>query len=150
MIIRAATASDLEHIIAMLADDELGSKREHLTIPIPNVYKDAFHEIDKDPNQHLIVAEDEGEIIGTAQLSMIQYLTYQGGSRAQIEAVRIKSSRRGSGLGEKLIKWMIKKAQTEGAHLIQLTTDKKRLDALSFYEKLGFTATHEGMKLHFR
>ena len=40
------------------------------------------------------------EIIGTLQLSFIQYLTYQGGIRAQIEAVRIRSDQRGQGLGQ--------------------------------------------------
>ncbi len=43
----------------------------------------------------------------------------------------------------------IDRLEKKGAHLIQLTTDKKRPDALKFYEKLGFKASHEGMKLHF-
>ncbi|WP_436517462.1 N-acetyltransferase family protein [Ekhidna sp. To15] len=149
MEIRKARKEDVIHIIAMLADDELGSKRENFIDPLPRVYYDSFEKIDQDPNQHLVVAEENGEVIGTAQLSFIPYLTYQGGVRSQIEAVRIKSSMRGKGIGEKLFKWMIEKAQSSGAHLIQLTTDKQRSDALRFYEKLGFKATHEGLKLHF-
>jgi GNAT superfamily N-acetyltransferase len=38
-------------------------------------------------------------------------------------------------------------ARAQGCKLVQLTTDKARADALRFYEGLGFTATHEGMKL---
>lgn len=149
MNIRKATREDVPFIVAMLADDKLGKKREDYRDPLPTKYFDAFDKIDADPNQNLIVAEDNGEVIGTAQLSFIPYLTYQGGVRAQIEAVRIKASRRGSGLGELLFKWMIAKAEDEGAHVLQLTTDKQRPDALRFYEKLGFNATHEGMKMHF-
>jgi len=88
--------------------------------------------------------------MGTLQLSFIQYLTYQGGIRAQIEAVRIRKDKRGEGLGETLFKWAIERAKDRNAHLIQLTTDKKRPEALKFYEKLGFKASHEGMKLHFK
>lgn len=149
MEIRKATKDDVIHIVAMLADDELGSKRENFTDPLPQAYYESFQKIDNDPNHYLIVAEEDGEIIGTAQLSFIPYLTYQGGIRSQIEAVRIKSDRRGTGLGESLFKWMINKARENGAHLLQLTTDKQRPDALRFYEKLGFKATHEGMKMHF-
>ena len=149
MKIREAEKSDVPAIVAMLADDELGQKREDYRDPLPRRYLESFNKIDNDPNQFLIVAVDEEEIIGTAQLTFIPYLTYQGGVRAQIEAVRIKSTRRGTGLGEKLFRWMIDKARSEGAHLLQLTTDKQRPDALRFYEKLGFRATHEGMKMHF-
>jgi GNAT superfamily N-acetyltransferase len=149
MKIRRASIDDLNEIVAMLADDELGQKRENYKNPLPQVYFDAFSKIDQDTNQHLIVAEDKGEIIGVAQLTFIPYLTYQGGVRSQIEAVRIKSNRRGTGLGKELFTWMINKAKENGANLLQLTTDKQRPEALRFYEKLGFKATHEGMKMHF-
>jgi len=82
-------------------------------------------------------------------LKHYNYLTYQGGIRAQIEAVRIREDQRGKGIGEKLFKWAINRSKEKGAHLLQLTTDKKRPEALKFYEKLGFTASHDGMKLHF-
>ncbi|MEP1033742.1 GNAT family N-acetyltransferase [Ekhidna sp.] len=149
MEIRKAKRADVASIVALLADDKLGSKREMYIDPLPQAYYDSFTQIDQDPNQYLIVAEEDEEIIGTAQLSFIPYLTYQGGIRSQIEAVRIKSDKRGTGLGETLFKWMIGKAKENGAHLLQLTTDKQRTDAVRFYEKLGFKATHEGMKMHF-
>lgn len=150
MKIRRAKREDIIQIVAMLADDNLGISRENYKDPLPQSYYDSFIKIDQDPNQYLVVAEADGEIVGTAQLSLIPYLTYQGGMRSQIEAVRIRSDHRGTGLGESLCKWMITQAQEKGAHLIQLTTDKQRPDALRFYEKLGFKATHEGMKMHFR
>ncbi|MFK7810448.1 MAG: N-acetyltransferase family protein [Saprospiraceae bacterium] len=151
MIFRKATKSDLRAIVQMLADDKLGQLREDFQEPLPKQYFDAFENIDSDPNQNLMVIEnDEKEVVGTLQLSFIPYLTYQGGIRAQIEAVRIRKDYRGKGLGEKVFKWAIKTAAEKGAHLLQLTTDKKRPEAIRFYQKLGFVDSHEGMKLHFK
>jgi len=146
---RRATDSDLVTIVEMLADDELGAKRENYQVPIPKGYLDAFEKINSDPGQELFVVEDEfDKVIGTLQLSFIQYLTYQGGIRAQIEAVRIHKDCRGKGLGKKMFSWAIERAKERGAHLVQLTSDKKRSDAIRFYEELGFRASHEGLKLH--
>lgn len=150
MKFRQAIRNDVAAIVAMIADDKLGETREDFQIPLPNSYYNAFENIDADTNQELIVVESEkGEIIGTLQLSFIQYLTYQGGIRAQIEAVRIRKDYRGTGLGTKMFEWAIERAKRRKAHVLQLTTDKKRPDALHFYKKLGFKDSHEGMKLHF-
>ena len=151
MKFRKANRNDVFEIVKMIAHDELGKSREDFKDPLPDKYYAAFDNINNDNNQELIVLEDNNSaIIGTLQLSFIQYLTYQGGIRAQIEAVRIHEDHRGKGLGEKMFTWAIAKAKERGAHLIQLTTDKKRSEALRFYEKLGFEASHEGMKFHFK
>lgn len=149
MKFRKATQQDVPFIVQMLADDELGKLRENYQDPLPKLYYDAFANINNDPNQELTVIENEtGEIIGTLQLSFIQYLTYQGGIRAQVEAVRIRSDQRSQGIGEAVFMWAIQRAKERGAHVLQLTTDKLRPGAIRFYEKLGFRASHEGMKLH--
>jgi ribosomal protein S18 acetylase RimI-like enzyme len=144
---RLATNNDLESIVAMLADDMLGSKRERYEHPLPNSYIQAFKAITSDPNNELVVACDGGEVIGVQQITFTPYITHQGGWRATIEGVRTKASVRGKGVGNELIKWAIKRAEERGCHLVQLTTDKQRPDALRFYERLGFKATHEGLKL---
>lgn len=149
MIFRKATKTDVPVIVEMLANDKLGKLREDYRQPLPDKYYQAFENINNDPNQELIVVEKDGEVIGTLQLSFIQYLTYQGGIRAQIEAVRIREDLRGEGIGQKMFEWAINRAKEREAHILQLTTDKSRPEALYFYEKLGFRATHEGMKLHF-
>ena len=149
MIFRVAKREDVKAIVEMIANDKLGKLREDFQDPLPNSYYAAFENICNDKNQELIVLENEEKtIIGTLQLSFLQYLTYQGGIRAQIEAVRIQKEQRGKGIGEKMFRWAIERAKKRGAHLVQLTTDKKRLEAARFYEKMGFKATHEGMKLH--
>ena len=132
----------------LLADDALGSQREAYGDPLPQSYWDAFDAIAADPNNELVVVEDDGKLIGTLQLTIIPYLTYRGGKRAQIEAVRIDRAYRGTGIGRKLFLWAIERAREHSCHVVQLTTDKQRPDALRFYESLGFVASHEGMKRH--
>lgn len=146
---RAATQADVPLIVEMLAADKLGALREQFEDPLPQAYWDAFKVIDEDPNHELMVVEMEGEVIGTLQLSFLPYLTYKGGWRAQIEAVRIRADKRGLGLGKEFFTWAIERAKGRGAHVLQLTSDKKRPDAIRFYESLGFKASHEGFKLHF-
>ena len=150
MNFRKATENDVSTIVEMIADDELGKKREDFKNPLPKAYLEAFENINSDANQELIVVENENsEIIGTMQLSFIQHLTYRGGVRAQIEAVRIRKDKRGLGIGKTMFEWAINRAKERHAHLLQLTTDKKRPKAIKFYEDLGFKASHEGMKMHF-
>ena len=150
MKFRKAVREDVPFIVQLLANDKLGQLREDYQDPLPEKYYSAFEQIDADPNQELIVIENrDGEVIGTLQLSFIQYLTYQGGIRAQIEAVRVREDLRGDGIGQKLFEWAINRAKERNAHLLQLTTDKKRPEAIRFYEKLGFKTSHEGMKIHF-
>jgi ribosomal protein S18 acetylase RimI-like enzyme len=144
---RIATEQDLVRIVEMLADDELGRKRERYEQPLPESYTKAFHAITSDPNNELVVAYQGNEVIGVQQITFTPYITHQGGWRATIEGVRTSSSVRGKGVGTELIKWAIQRANERGCHLIQLTTDKQRVDALRFYERLGFKSTHEGLKM---
>ena len=149
LIFRKAKDGDIPSIIKMLADDKLGSIREDYKVPLPKKYYDAFQNILQDKNQELIILENEQkDVIGTLQLTFIPYLTYQGGLRAQIEAVRIHKKFRGEGFGKKIFKWAINRSRDKGAHLVQLTTDKQRPDAIEFYKALGFKDSHIGMKLH--
>ncbi|WP_102028946.1 GNAT family N-acetyltransferase [Salirhabdus sp. Marseille-P4669] len=146
---REAMREDVDCIVEMLSDDELGSKRERYEQPLPESYIRAFQTIESDPNNELIVAVLDGKIVGVQQVTYTPYLTYQGGWRATIEGVRTATCVRGKGVGSELITYAIQRAKERGCHLIQLTTDKKRKDALRFYERLGFQATHEGLKLKF-
>ena len=144
---RLAVLQDLDQIVAMLADDVLGSKRERYEQPLPASYLQAFQAIAEDPNNELVVACFGNEVVGVQQITFTPYITHQGGWRATIEGVRTVSSVRGKGVGTQLINWAIERAKERGCHLIQLTTDKQRPDAMRFYERLGFQATHEGLKM---
>lgn len=143
--IRRATEGDVPAIVALLADDGIGATRESPDDLAP--YRRAFAAIEADPSELLAVAERDGEVIGTLQLSMLPGLSRKGALRAQIEGVRVSSSGRGLGFGETLMRWAIDEARRRGCVLVQLTSDKKRSDAHRFYDRLGFIATHEGYKL---
>ncbi|MGD7049478.1 GNAT family N-acetyltransferase [Rossellomorea marisflavi] len=145
---REATIQDLDRIVYMLSDDTLGNKRELYTQPLPESYTKAFNAINSDPNIELIVACYDEEIVGVQQITFTPFITHQGGWRASIEGVRTASLERGKGIGTLLIKWAIQRSKERGCHMVQLTTDKKRPKAFHFYEKLGFIASHEGLKLH--
>jgi ribosomal protein S18 acetylase RimI-like enzyme len=145
--IRRAGRGDVAAIVALLADDVLGAKRERNEHPLPDPYYRAFDAIDRDDNHELLVAELDGRVIGTLQLTFLPGLSRQGMWRAQIEGVRVSSKARGQRVGEQLVRHAIARAKERGCGLVQLTSDKQRVDAVRFYERLGFTASHEGMKL---
>ena len=145
---RPAEAKDLSELVRMLADDPLGAKREAWGDPLPVGYPEAFEAIRKDPNNELVVAVVGDHLVGMLQITFIPYLTYQGRWRALIEGVRIASSARSKGLGAAMIRWAIQRARERNCVMVQLTTDRAREDALRFYERLGFVASHHGMKLH--
>jgi len=147
---RQATREDLPEIVRMLADDFLGAQRERFENPLPESYLRAFDEIEADKNNELIVAETDGEVVGTLQLTFTPSISFQGGRRASVESVRIDARYRGQGLGKELMKWAIERAREENCVSMQLTTNAERTDAHRFYENLGFKGTHLGMKLNLK
>jgi GNAT superfamily N-acetyltransferase len=143
VIFRSATEADVPAIVALLADDMIGAGREGES----DRYLAAFRAIDADPRNQLVVADIDGEVAGTLQLTYIPGLSRMGAERAQIEAVRVASAHRSRGLGREMVVWALDQAKQRGCALVQLTSDKRRSDAIRFYASLGFEATHEGLKL---
>ncbi|NML54068.1 GNAT family N-acetyltransferase [Streptomyces sp. R302] len=143
--IRPATTEDVPAIVAMLADDPLGARRESPDDLAP--YLSAFTRLAEDPNQHLVVATRDARVVGTLQLTVIPGLSRRGATRAMIEGVRIHADERGSGLGTRLVEWAVEESRRLECVLVQLTSDVTRTDALRFYERLGFEASHVGFKL---
>ena len=148
VVLRTATGADLAALVDLIAADQLGATRDGVRDETDlAAYAAALHSIDADPAHLLVVAERADEIVGTMQLSFLPGLARRGALRAQIEAVRVAPSQRGSGLGAAMMGWAIEEARRRGCALVQLTSDKSRTDAHRFYARLGFVATHEGMKL---
>ncbi|MGY1721327.1 MULTISPECIES: N-acetyltransferase family protein [unclassified Blastococcus] len=142
---RPATAADLPALVVLLADDPIGGARERAADLAP--YRAAFRRIERDPAQLLVTAADGDAVVGTLQLSVIPGLSRGGALRAQIESVRVRPDRRGTGLGTALFGWAIAEAGRQGCALVQLTTDLARREAHRFYERLGFVHSHAGYKL---
>lgn len=144
MIIREANRQDLAQIAALLADDGLGRGREASDVAI---YQAAFDRMRTQSSNVYLVVETAGEVIACLQYTVIHGLSRAGASRAQIEGVRVSADHRGQKLGERLMQAALERARSDGCSLVQLTTDRSRADALRFYERLGFVASHHGMKL---
>ncbi|GAA0406177.1 GNAT family N-acetyltransferase [Microbispora corallina] len=141
---RAARRDDVPAIVALLTGDPISAARGHAAAPD---YDAAFAAVDADPRNELIVVEEDGEVVGTMQLTFIPGLSRGGAERAQVEAVRVAERRRNQGIGRAMMTWAVERARERGCALVQLTSDKERADAHRFYSSLGFTASHEGFKL---
>jgi ribosomal protein S18 acetylase RimI-like enzyme len=149
LAIRRARREDVGAIVAMLADDPLGSGRERIEDPLPASYHAAFDRLDRDANIALVVAEEEGAVVGCLQLCILPGLSSQGASRGLIEDVRVASHRRSRGIGEQLVQWAVGEARARGCKLVELLTHHTRTDAQRFYERLGFARSHVGMTIRF-
>ncbi|MEQ8604213.1 MAG: GNAT family N-acetyltransferase [Marivibrio sp.] len=144
LTIREARRADLEAIVALLAEDFLGAGREDAA---PEAYAAAFAAIEASPDNRLFAAEADGAVIGCFQLTLIPNISLGGGTRAQIEGVRTAGPWRGRGVGAAMMRFAIAEARAAGCVLVQLTTNAERKRARAFYQRLGFVASHDGMKL---
>ncbi|HQX08805.1 MAG TPA: GNAT family N-acetyltransferase [Thermoflexales bacterium] len=147
LAIRRATREDLPEIVRLLADDVFGQTRERYELPLPQPYLDAFAEIDADPRHELIVVERNGRIVATMHLIELVSLTKVATRRMEVEAVRVQADLRGQRIGERMMRWAIERTREKGCGTLQLTSDARRPEAHAFYARLGFVASHVGMKL---
>ena len=147
---RKSAINDLEQIVNLLLEDELGQTRESKKPELNQNYIEAFHKINADPNQYLMVVESDKEIVATCHLTIMPSLTFTGSTRMQIEAVRVAEKHRGHKIGEWMMNAAITYAKSKEVTILQLTTNKKLPKAKNFYKKIGFEASHEGMKLYLK
>jgi len=147
IVFRTATAADLPAIVALLDDDDLSRGREDASLPLDPRYLAAFEAISADPNQMQVVADLNGRVVGTMQLSFLAGIAFRGSWRGQIEAVRISRDLRGHGLGQQMIEWAVERCRDRGCRMAQLTSKLDRVDAHRFYERMGWKKSHAGFKL---
>ena len=166
LVVREAERSDLAAVLALVAADAIREVAEDVAPAGPDGpggpdgaagpagsdavapgYVAAFDEISADPHALLLVGELDGEVVATCQLNFLRHLMYHGGLVAQVESVRTASRLRGRGVGTALMAWVVAEARRRGAVRVQLTTNAARVDAHRFYDRLGFVASHVGMKL---
>jgi GNAT superfamily N-acetyltransferase len=144
--IRAAQRGDLKAIVEMLLLDSIATPPEEPGITAAQI--EAFDAIAAHPDNEIVVVQLGGDVVGTLQLTFIPGLSFQGAWRAQVEGVRVRHDMRNQQIGTRLMEWVIGRARDRGCRLIQLSSNKNRLDARRFYERLGFSASHVGMKLY--
>ena len=144
-MIREAQITDLRAILALLDEDVI---RDFVEPASPSADQHAaLEELIADPVHDVLVDERDGQLMATAQVSWLRVLIYDGGLLCQVESVRTSSDRRGEGIGRALMHHIIDRARERGCARVQLTTNAQRVRAHAFYERLGFTASHVGMKL---
>jgi ribosomal protein S18 acetylase RimI-like enzyme len=142
---RDAIEADLPMVVHLLADDRFGRGRERDETPLPECYTRGFRAMLAQGGR-LILAEQDGAVVGCLQFNVLHGVSQQGQSRAQVEGVRVDSTRRGGGIGAALMRYAMDEARAAGCRLMQLTTRSDRTEARSFYARLGFVHSHAGMK----
>jgi GNAT superfamily N-acetyltransferase len=146
--IRQAGRADLDGILVLLDGDAISVARQAGATRSMTTMRAAYDAIERDPNNELWIATAAGgEVIACLQLTFIPGLSRNGMRRAQVEAVRVRVDLRGQRIGERLMRHVIERAREQGCGLMQLTSDSRREDAHRFYRRLGFVASHVGMKL---
>jgi GNAT superfamily N-acetyltransferase len=145
---RNATPADLAFIIALIVEDSVIATGDDPADAAHADYVNALAAIDADPNQELIVVEENGTPVGCFQLSYLPGLMRRGQWRGQIEVVHVAESHRNRGIGAQMMRWAVERCRENNCSMVQLTSNKKRADAHRFYERLGFLKTHEGFKLY--
>ena len=143
IVFRDALLADVPGVVALLRDDNLGSRREGSDL---SDYRDAFRRMQDEGNNTLVVGELAGRIFATYHLTFISGLSLRAARRAQIESVRVAGDARGQKIGEAMISDAEMRARAAGCRLMQLTMNKTRTDSARFYERLGFTPSHIGYK----
>ena len=147
---RYATEADLLPVIQLLADDEYAESRETGGDAVAPEYAEAFAAMQKMPANRILLAEQDGRIVGSLQLTFLPGLSRRGATRAIIEAVRVSSNLRGQNIGTQLMKRAIAEARAAGCKLVQLTSDRRRTRAHLFYRRLGFEQSHAGFKMELK
>lgn len=145
---RKAVESDLPFIVKLITEDAVRVTDDKPDEPFHPRYVTALRELEADPNQMMVVAVLDGETVGTLQLTFIAGIAALGLKRCLVEAVHISPAHRSKGLGSEMMQWAIAQARDRGCGMVQLTSNKKRLDAHRFYERLGFLKSHEGFKYY--
>jgi GNAT superfamily N-acetyltransferase len=147
-LLRRATQADADELIALLADDPISAARGDVASDDDRpAYSTALTEVLADPSNDLLVVELRDEVVGTLQLTSIPGMARRGSRRLLVEAVRVRSGLRSSGIGSAMMRWVAESAAPAlGAGMVQLTSDAARTDAHRFYERLGYTGSHIGFK----
>ncbi len=143
---RDASEAYLPVIVHMLADDRFSAGRERDVSPLPQSYVAGFRAMVAQGGR-IILAVQDGAVVGCMQFNVVHGVSQQGQSRAQVEGVRVDSARRGGGIGTAMMRYATAEARAAGCAVLQLTTNRGRTEAQAFYARLGFTHSHAGMKI---
>jgi GNAT superfamily N-acetyltransferase len=101
------------------------------------------------PNASLLVAEEDGKVVGTTFLAILPGFAHKTAPFGVVEYVVVDETRRSKGIGKALMEYCKERAKEAGCYKIMLTSDKRRDRAHKFYRSIGFEASAEGFRFYF-
>lgn len=150
IVIRAATEGDIPRILELYEELVTSTSAAEMgRAPSLDDYHRIYQQIRTMPGYELIVAEEEGEVIGTIILLIVPNLAHRGLPWAVVENVVTDRRFQGRGIGRLMMEHAISRAREAGCYKLQLSSSKTRDEAHHFYESLGFEASAHGFRLYF-
>ncbi len=145
-----ATEGDITRILELYHQLAIYTSQAELRqSPSLDDYRRVFAKITTFPGHELLVAEDEGEVVGTMVLLIVPNLSHSALPWALVENLIIDQGHQGQGLGRLLMNYAIARAKETGCFKLVLSSDKRRKEAHQFYRSLGFQASAHGFRLLF-
>ena len=126
-IVRVAVEEDIPRILELYGELVLTTSPEELNrTPSADDYRQAFARISAATGHELLVAEEEGRVVGTMVLIIVPNLSHDGLPWAGVENVVVDSHYRRRGIGKLLMDYALAQAKKARCYKIQLISDKRR------------------------
>ena len=148
--IRLAKETDISRILELYHELTVTTSQVEQSLSASwDNYRRVFAEISNNPGRELLVAEYDGEVVGTVALFIIPNLSHGATPYALVENLVVNHKYRRKGIGKKLMEYTIVRAKQEGCHRIELCSDKKRDEAHRLYRSVGFEPSAYGFRIWF-
>jgi GNAT superfamily N-acetyltransferase len=148
-VVREAREDDLPRILDLLEQLSAGSSRGARAKPeFGDGHRATLARLRDNPDYHLLVLEEDGEVAGTATLYLLPDMDLGGSVWGVVEHVVVDEPRRGRGHGEALMGEAIRLAKAAGCYKISLNSGKQRFDTHRFYERIGFRSNSKGFSIY--
>ncbi len=134
VLVRKATEADIAGVLALYAQPDLDDGK---VMPLDEAVS-LFEKFARYPDYTLYVAEQDGEVVGTFALLIMDNLGHLGTPSGIVEDVVVAPARQGSGIGVRMMHFAIEHCRQKGCYKLVLSSNAKRVRAHAFYEKLGF------------
>jgi len=149
-MVRVATEEDIPRILELYRELAITtSQTEQRGSRSLDDYRRVFAEVSALPGHELLVAEDEGKVVGTMVLLIVPNLSHNALPWALVENMVVDEKYRRRGIGRLLMEYAIAQAKKAGCYKVQLLSNKKRVEAHRFYRSMGFEASAHGFRLYF-
>ncbi|MBE5780169.1 MAG: GNAT family N-acetyltransferase [Clostridiales bacterium] len=136
MVIRKANGTDAKALMVLYF--------EHLTRFPPkeeqdmSLWEKLLAKFEKDDNMHLLVAEEDGKVVSSVQMAIVEGLTHNVRPFAVVENVVTHADYRNQGYASALLERASEIAREHNCYKVFLETGSNRESTLNFYRNNGF------------